>query len=46
MAERYLGAVAAGVYLIRPDQHVTARWSEFDQAAVVAAVKTALGAAV
>lgn len=46
MAERYLGAVAAGVYLIRPDQHVTARWSEFDQAAVVATVKTALGAAV
>jgi hypothetical protein len=25
---------------------VTARWSEFEQAAVVAAVKTALGAAV
>ncbi len=30
LAARYLGDATQAVYLIRPDQHVVARWSEFD----------------
>jgi 3-(3-hydroxy-phenyl)propionate hydroxylase len=40
---RYLGSAPAAVYLIRPDQHVAARWPAFDAAAVTAAVARALG---
>ncbi len=41
--ERYLGAAPQAVYLIRPDQHVAARWAEFDADAVAAALKIATG---
>jgi len=35
---RYLGAAPCAVYLIRPDQHVAARWQGFDAGAVTAAL--------
>jgi len=41
LAERYLGSATSAVYLMRPDQHVAARWDSFDVDAVAAAVKTA-----
>jgi 3-(3-hydroxy-phenyl)propionate hydroxylase len=40
---RYLGAARGAVYLIRPDQHVAARWSGFDADAVYAALARAIG---
>ncbi|MGX9355519.1 FAD-dependent oxidoreductase [Roseobacteraceae bacterium S113] len=40
---RYLGAAPQAVYLIRPDQHISARWPTLDEAAVHAAVDRALG---
>ncbi len=40
---RYLGAAQSAVYLIRPDQHVAARWLEYDEKAVKSALDTALG---
>ncbi|MCA3447360.1 MAG: FAD-dependent oxidoreductase [Rhodobacter sp.] len=40
---RYLGAAPGAVYLIRPDQHVAARWSSFDADAVSAALAQAIG---
>ena len=43
LAERYLGAAASAVYLIRPDQHVAARWDRFDETAVRRALRTACG---
>jgi len=43
MAERYLGGATGAVYLIRPDQHVAARWPTYDAVAVTAAVKRAIG---
>lgn len=42
LAERYDGASGA-VYLIRPDQHVAARWRSFDQSKIEQAVKRATG---
>jgi 3-(3-hydroxy-phenyl)propionate hydroxylase len=39
---RYLGSLASAVYLIRPDQHVAARWPTYDEAAVTAALARAL----
>jgi len=41
LARRYLGDEKAAIYLLRPDQHVVARWREFDRDAVIAALKTA-----
>ena len=41
--ERYLGDAASAVYLIRPDQHVAARWPAYDAAAVETALKRAIG---
>lgn len=41
LAERYLGAAGAAIYLIRPDQHVAARWSAYDKTAMRAALRTA-----
>ncbi len=43
IAVRYLGDAESGVYLMRPDQHVAARWVEYDEAAVIAALNTATG---
>lgn len=42
IAERYLGAASSAVYLIRPDQHVVARFVSFDADAVAAALSRAL----
>ena len=43
LRERYLGAAPKAVYLIRPDQHVAARWDSFEEAAMRAAVRKACG---
>ena len=43
LAARYLGGAPAGVYLIRPDQHVAARWDAFDETALRAALRRACG---
>jgi len=40
-AARYLGDAKSAVYLMRPDQHVAARWQSYDKAAVLDALKTA-----
>lgn len=40
---RYLGAHKTAVYLIRPDQHVVARWHTHDGQAIRDAIKTAIG---
>ncbi|MDX8352955.1 FAD-dependent oxidoreductase [Cognatiyoonia sp. IB215182] len=40
---RYLGDGTAAIYLIRPDQHVVARWPAFDAAAVHHALCNAIG---
>jgi 3-(3-hydroxy-phenyl)propionate hydroxylase len=45
IAERYLGEAPSAVYLIRPDQHVAARWAHFDADAVRAALRCAIGKA-
>ncbi len=44
LAKRY-DAQAGTAYLIRPDQHITARWRAFDAGAVTAAVNRATGRA-
>lgn len=41
--ERYLGEADSAIYLIRPDQHVAARWSSATAADIEAAVRTAVG---
>lgn len=43
--ERYLGHAHSAVYLIRPDQHVAARWPDFDASAVRAALRRTIGKA-
>ncbi len=43
LAARYLGGAKSAVYLIRPDQHVAARWATYDANAVQAALDRALG---
>lgn len=45
LAERYLGAAGSAVYLMRPDQHIAARWDSFDEAAVKKALQIATGRA-
>ncbi len=40
---RYLGEADQAVYLIRPDQHVAARWASFDDIPVRAAIRRAIG---
>jgi 3-(3-hydroxy-phenyl)propionate hydroxylase len=45
LAERYLGAAPAAVYLIRPDQHIIARWPLFNDAATRQALRRAIGKA-
>ena len=39
---RYLGDSHSAVYLIRPDQHIAARWETYDAVAVAQALATAL----
>ena len=43
LKERYLGDAGSAVYLLRPDQHVAARWTVFDRATVEAALAKATG---
>jgi len=43
LADRYLGTAASAVYLIRPDQHVAARWERCDEGALRKALRTACG---
>lgn len=43
LEERYLGKADKAIYLIRPDQHVAARWPQFDSAAISQAYRTAIG---
>jgi len=45
LAARYLGTAQSAVYLIRPDQHIAARWDQFDAAALRAALLKACGKA-
>lgn len=45
LAERYQGSGPQSVYLIRPDQHVVARWPAFDAEAVANAMRNAIGKA-
>ena len=42
LATRYLGDHDAALYLIRPDQHVVARWTAFDPQAVKDALQIAI----
>ncbi|MCT8331180.1 FAD-dependent oxidoreductase [Albidovulum sediminis] len=41
--DRYLGDAEAAVYLIRPDQHVAARWDHYSAGAVSDALARAIG---
>ncbi len=41
--QRYLGDAESAVYLMRPDQHVAARWTGFGRDAVGAAMTRAMG---
>lgn len=43
LAERYLGDAPTALLLIRPDQHVAARWPAFDAAALAVALNTSMG---
>ncbi len=45
LAARYLGEAKSAVYLIRPDQHVAARWLSYDAKAVQSAYDRAMGKA-
>ncbi|EFO28928.1 oxygenase [Roseibium sp. TrichSKD4] len=43
LKDRYLGEEDGAVYLIRPDQHVAARWTTFNEAGVVKALGQTIG---
>jgi 3-(3-hydroxy-phenyl)propionate hydroxylase len=43
LQERYLGNETSAVYLMRPDQHVAARWTHYDANSVRDAVNCATG---
>jgi len=43
LAKRYLGSAQAALYLIRPDQHITARWPNYDESQLEAALLQAIG---
>lgn len=40
--QRYLGDETRAVYLLRPDQHIMARWPQYSKTAVAEAMETAL----
>ncbi|MGB0960548.1 MAG: FAD-dependent oxidoreductase [Halocynthiibacter sp.] len=40
---RWIGDAEAALYLMRPDQHVAARWTKFDETAIRTAIKRAIG---
>lgn len=42
LRERYMGTSPTALYLIRPDQHIVARWPSFDRARVLAALDKSL----
>jgi 3-(3-hydroxy-phenyl)propionate hydroxylase len=42
LRERYLGQASAAVYLIRPDQHVAARWASAETGDIAAALRCAI----
>ena len=43
LGERYLGDTQSAIYLIRPDQYIAARWTEFDNVTITGALSAALG---
>ncbi|MGB3243400.1 MAG: FAD-dependent monooxygenase, partial [Sulfitobacter sp.] len=43
LSSRYLGKAKQAVYLIRPDQHIVARWNRFEPAEIETALGRALG---
>jgi 3-(3-hydroxy-phenyl)propionate hydroxylase len=43
LRDRYLGTARSAVYLMRPDQHVAARWESYNEDAVTAALARAIG---
>ncbi len=43
VADRYLGDKSSAVYLMRPDQHVAARWESYTEANVAQALNRAIG---
>ncbi|CTQ72812.1 FAD-dependent oxidoreductase [Roseibium alexandrii] len=43
LRSRYLGDAGAAVYLMRPDQHVAARWTTLDWAQIETALNRAIG---
>jgi 3-(3-hydroxy-phenyl)propionate hydroxylase len=43
LAARYLGDGGTAVYLIRPDQHVAARFPEYNEAQIRFAIRRATG---
>jgi 3-(3-hydroxy-phenyl)propionate hydroxylase len=43
LKQRYLGEAESAIYLIRPDQHVAARWVNFVEADVTTALRKAIG---
>ena len=43
LRERYLGGADCAVYLMRPDQHVAARWDHWNDEAVRQAIEAATG---
>jgi len=43
LRQRYLGNADSAVYLLRPDQHVAARWTHYDADAVAEAVRKSTG---
>lgn len=43
LKERYLGDASGAIYLIRPDQHVAARWTAWDEQAATSALSRAIG---
>jgi len=43
LKDRYLGDATSAIYLIRPDQHVAARWAAADKDEVISALRVGLG---